>query len=372
MGYNSWYDLGCSAEMNEDTIKETATAYIALGLPKFGYEYVNLDDCWAGGRSSNGTIYPDQTTFPNLVEVIAYVHSLGLKFGVYTDRGNMTCGGRPGSGGYEALDAATYASWGVDFLKEDSCYATQVHEEAFADYALMRDGLNKTGRPIFFDLCGWNDWYAPVGNTLGNEWRIGPDDSNWDSILENINIDANLSQYAGPGGWNNPCLLLGNDVNNNPLITELQSRAQFSMWSILAAPLVLSQNIRNFSTFLYETYTNIEVINVDQDSLGKQGQRIVGGDLSSTATDPFNTTNVWARPLFDGTWAAVFINVGPTAQTVTCDQECFAQMGFVEPAYVIARDLWQHATVWSNSTLTYSTTLPPAGGVQMLQFSAWL
>jgi len=174
----------------------------------------------------------------------------------------------------------------------------------------MRDSLNKTGRPIFFDLCGWNDWYAPVGATLGNEWRIGPDDSNWPSIITNINIDANLAQYAGPGGWNNPCLLLGNNVDGSPLITETQSRTQFNMWSVLAAPLMLSQNIRNISSFLIETYTNIEVIAVDQDPLGKQGTRIVGGILSLSSTNTLNSTNVWARPLHDGSFAVVFLNIG--------------------------------------------------------------
>jgi len=230
MGYNSWYDLGCNTQMNEQTINEVVDAYLQYGLHKFGYQYVNLDDCWAGGRYDNGTVYPDTTRFPNgLVPLIDRVHSLGLKFGVYTDRGNKTCAGRPGAAGYETVDAKSYAAWGVDFLKEDSCYASQDHPTAFQEYAIMRDALNKTGRPIFFDLCGWEPWYAPVGNTLGNEWRIGPDDSTWEYIITNINIDANLAEYSGPGGWNNPCLLLGNDLNGHPRISEQQSRAQFSM-----------------------------------------------------------------------------------------------------------------------------------------------
>jgi len=371
MGYNTWFDLGCSGQMNEEYFIMTVQAYEILNLAKFGYQYFNLDDCWADGRYANGTVYPNALRFPQgLGPLIEYVHIIGLKFGLYTDRGTQTCAGKPGSYGYEAIDAATYAQWGVDFLKEDSCNASDDHDTAFQEYATMRDALNKTGRPIFFDACGWYSWYAPVGTTLANEWRIGPDDSNWESILVNINIDADLAKYAGPGGFNNPCLLLGSDVTGTPLITEQQSRAQFSMWSILAAPLMLSQNIRNLSSFMIDTYTNVEVIQVDQDPLGKQGVRLVGGDLHPNATTAINSTNVWARPLQDGSWAVVFINVGPKTQTVTCDKECFGAMGFNSTAAtVVARDLWLHKTVWTSSSLTYSSDIAGNGGVQMLKLS---
>ena len=150
---------------------------MAAGFPALGYEYFNLDDCWAKGRASDGTILADPAVFPSGIESFAaYVHGKGLKFGVYTDRGPKTCGGRPGAGGHVAQDAATFAAWGVDYLKEDSCNAPTDHASAFAEYGQMRDALNQTGRPIVFSLCGWHSWYAPAGAALGNSWRVGPDD----------------------------------------------------------------------------------------------------------------------------------------------------------------------------------------------------
>ena len=155
-----------------------------------------------------------------------------------TDRGTETCAGRPGAKDHEALDAATYASWGVDYLKEDSCHASGDHKTAYADYGKMRDGLNKTGRPILFSLCGWNAWYSGPdpsmgyggGKTLGNSFRIGPDDTNWHGVLTNIDINADLAAFAGPGAWNDPCLLLAETYKGDQRITETQSRSQFSMW----------------------------------------------------------------------------------------------------------------------------------------------
>lgn len=147
-------------------------------------------------------------------------------------------------------------------------------------YGKMRDGLNKTGRPIMFSLCGWNDWYSPVGSTLGNLWRIGPDDSNWPGVLTNIDINAALSANAGPSkGWNDPCLLLATDWQGKLRQTEQQTRAQFSMWAVMASPLLISANVLNMSAMTLATYTNKEVIAVSQDPLGEQGTRIVGGSL---------------------------------------------------------------------------------------------
>jgi len=286
MGYNSWYDL--MGDLNEQNLKETAQAMVDLGLVKIGYEYFNLDDIWAKGRNADGTIYADSTKFPSksLKPLADFVHSKGMKFGTYTDRGTKTCGGRPGSQGYETLDAKVYAEWGVDYVKEDSCHASGDHDTAFKQYAAMRDGLNATGRPIYFSLCGWNSWYAPLGQTLGNSWRIGPDDTNWAGVLKNIDINAALSNYSGPGGWNDPCLLLAEDEHGNKRVTEMQSRAQFSMWAVMASPLLISANLRNMSATNIETYRNTEVIAVNQDPLGKQGIRMAGGPLSSGSLPP--------------------------------------------------------------------------------------
>jgi len=280
MGWNSWYDL--QGDLDEKSVRATADALISTGLAKLGYIYVNLDDCWAAGRYPNGSVYAEAAKFPSqsLKPLADYVHSLGLKFGTYTDRGTKTCAGRPGSQDYEAIDAQTYASWGIDYVKEDSCYASDDHNLAFTQYGKMRDGLNATGRPIFFSLCGWNEWYAPVGMGLGNSWRIGPDDTDWPGVLKNININARLAQYSGPGGWNDPCLLLAETSTGELRMTHTQTRTQFNFWAIMASPLLISANVRNMSQENLETYMNTEVIAIDQDRLGLQGIRLVGGDLS--------------------------------------------------------------------------------------------
>jgi alpha-galactosidase len=178
-----------------------------------------------------------------------YVHSKGLLFGVYTDRGNMTCGARPGAQGYESIDAQTYADWGVDYLKEDSCYASQDHEMAFHEYATMRDALNATGRPIFFSLCGWYDWYAPMGASLGNSWRTGQDDTTWAGVLVNIDVMSSkgLAKYAGPGGINDPCMLLSSDYTGQPAMTENQTRAQFGQWAIVSTSCFCGSDTRKAS-----------------------------------------------------------------------------------------------------------------------------
>jgi len=371
MGYNSWYDTQCSSQMNENLILETAQIMVSTGLDGLGYKYVNLDDCWAGGRYSNGTVYSDQTTFPSGIQALATkIHNLGLKFGLYTDRGTNTCAGRPGSLNYESIDAKTYAAWGVDYVKEDSCNAPNTPEAAFPEYGTMRDALNATGRPIYFSLCGWESWYAPVGYSLGNSWRIGGDNTNWPAVLNNINIDSQLTEYAHPGGWNDPCLLLGQTYNGQNLETELQSRAQFSMWAILAAPLLLSQNIRNLSAYMLETYSNTEIIAVNQDPLGIQGVRICGSNLDVSGTSLNTTTNIWARRLHDGGWAVAFINVGSTTVSVTCDSYCFGELGYGSSTTVNVRDLWAHQ---NNGTTTGATgltiELQPAGGIAMLKFT---
>jgi len=360
MGYNSWYDLMCDSYMNENTIKKTADAFISKGLHALGYTYVNLDDCWAGGRYPNGTVYSDPLTFPSGMKNLAdYVHSKGLKFGLYTDRGTYTCAQRPGALNYEVIDAKTYASWGVDYLKEDSCFATQDHEQAFAEYGKMRDALNATGRPIFFSLCGWNDWYAPRGYSLGNSWRIGPDDTVWESVLQDINANVRLAMWAGPGGWNDPCLLLGDRLPYE------QAKTQFSLWSVLAAPLLISANIRDMAISFFSIYTNKEVIAVDQDPMGKQGFRLYGSDLKMTAA---YSVNVIGRPLFDGSWALVFVNMGTKDSDITCDSSCLSLMGFSNQTLQV-RDLWTHQQEPSISGSYTVKKVLAAGSSKMVKFT---
>jgi len=363
MGYNTWDDFRCNITAQD--IMSAADAIVRQGLNKVGYQYVNMDDCWAQGRYPNGTIYPDPTTFPNGIEPVAnYVHSKGLKFGIYTDRGNQTCQGRPGSFGYEKIDADTYASWGVDYVKEDSCDATQNHLAAFQEYDRMRDALNSTGRPMYFSLCGWYSWYAPVGKNLGNQWRIAGDCSNWSDVLIEIDVNSQLTEYAGPGGWNDPDMLLGSTSGTAASLSEVQSRTMFSMWSVMAAPLLIGSNIGNLSQFDLTTYSNTEVIAVDQDPLGYQGIRAVGGNLSGNNA---SLTNIWAKLLSTNSWALVFLNNAQTPMAITCDSKCFQEIGIRPSDEVSIRDLWAHT---NNGTTTgfqgYSPMVNGMGGSVMV------
>lgn len=172
MGWNSWNHYHCN--VNEDVVKKTADAIVASGLDKYGYVYVNIDDCWAKSRAADGTIVPDPVSFPDMPGLIEYVHSKGLKFGLYSDAGNETCAGRPGSLDYELSDADTYARWKVDYLKYDNCHSENIDPKV--RYPLMRDALNITGRPIFYSMCEWGvedpgTWARPVGNS----WRTTGD-----------------------------------------------------------------------------------------------------------------------------------------------------------------------------------------------------
>jgi len=366
MGYNSWYDLTCSSAMNEDVIKATAAAMKSNGLAALGYEYVNLDDCWAKGRDNKtGEVFPDPATFKSGMKALAdAVHADGFKFGVYTDRGIKTCAGRPGASGYETVDAKTYAAWGVDYLKEDSCNAPGDQASAFTQYGKMRDALNATGRPIFFSLCGWNPWYAPKGAELGNSWRIGPDDTNWGGILANTDIMASVAQYAGPTkGWNDPCLLLSKDHAGKLAVSELQSRAQFSLWAVMAAPLLISGSVTNMSSYTLATYSNKEVIAVSQDN-SNPGTRVAGSNLVKSTTP----TNVWGRKLSDGSIALVFLNAGDQNATVVCNNVCWNAMGIKGSDFPLsAYDLWSHEALPDLTELGVSAHLEAYGGHRMIK-----
>lgn len=375
MGYNSWYDLYMSPDDN--TVRQTVKAMKDTGLYAAGYRYVNLDDGMVTSRDPNTHVLIPDPKFPKGFKSLSdHIHSQGMLFGIYTDRGPKTCGGRPGSQGYEQLDATTYAAWGVDYVKEDSCNApSDDHAAAYKQYATMRDALNATKRSIFFSLCGWYPWYAPVGRSLGNSWRTGPDDSNWPGILQNIDLMAPLWSYSGVGGWNDPCLLLGRDSQGNYAVTELQSRAQFSMWAVMASPLLLSQNIRNLSSYQLATYLNAEVIAVSQDRMGRQGMRLVGGNLWPSADEASDDNseaaaaraNIWGRPLADGSWAFVFINAeNATSVALTCGLQCFSETGWGPNQPLTVRDLWLGQNLPSTTPgQGIKALLVPNGGVMM-------
>jgi alpha-galactosidase len=333
MGWNSWNLFAC--DINENLIKEVADAIAANGMKDAGYEYVVIDDCWQVDRNKNGNIIPDPKRFPSGIKALAdYVHSKGLKFGIYSDAGTKTCQKRPGSRGYEFQDARQYAEWGVDYLKYDWCnHGTQ---NAPASYKLMANALKKTGRPIVFSICEWGTnkpwlWGKEVG---GNLWRTTEDILNcwdcrtdwggmgWTHILD---LQVGLECYAGPGHWNDPDML---EVGNSGLTVE-ESRAHFSLWAILAAPLMSGNDPRNMKDEIKEILTNKEVIAVDQDPLGKQGTRVKDlGDLE-----------VWSRVLSDGSRAVVLFNRGKEKGKI---EVAWSEIGYPNSLKAQVRDLWKH------------------------------
>ena len=311
MGWSSWNKF--QGNINEDIIKSIADAMVASGLKDAGYTYINIDDCWHGKRDADGFIQADPKHFPHGIKALAdYVHSCGLKLGIYSDAGSETCAGRPGSLGHEYQDALQYARWEVDYLKYDWCNTTNVNAQGA--YQLMRDALQATGRPIFFSMCEWGDnhpWRWAKG--IGDSWRIGPDiwcsfDSTrvfptyiQCSVIDCINRNDSLRSYAGPGHWNDPDMLeVGNGLSVN------QDRAHFTMWCMMASPLILGNDVRNMSDETKAILTNRDLIAIDQDKLGVQGLRFLIRE----------GLEYWFKPLSNGDWAMTIFN--PTRQSLSC------------------------------------------------------
>lgn len=353
MGYNTWN--GVQDAVSEDIIRHRAVSMVKSGLRDLGYEYVIVDDGWAIRNATTRRLEPNASAFPSGMKALAqFVHAQGLKFGTYTDRGTKTCAGHPGSYGYERLDAQTFAEWEVDYLKEDNCNAPGGplnKKTSLEQWSLMRDALNATGRPIFFSVCAGGDthpfindltWYAepPFGAALGNSWRISADVGavlglSWVTARNAMLANANLSRWAGPGGWNDPDMLLTSNPNAWYHITPEQSRTQFSVWALMAAPLIIGGPIANLSAWDFETYSNKEIIDIDQDPLAQQGSALV-------IDYPLGNHIVWGRHLADGGFAMAFVNCGLLDASITCDAGCWAKTPFATGTVLSVRDLWKH------------------------------
>jgi alpha-galactosidase len=305
MGWNSWNTF--AADINEKLIKETADAMVASGLLEAGYEYLVLDDGWmAKQRDEDGKLYGDPEKFPGGMKALGdYIHSKGLKFGIYNCAGSKTCGGYPGSRGHEYMDAQSYADWGVDYLKYDWCNTEKLNAEGA--YTTMRDALYATGRPIVFSICEWGDnepWNW--GKDIGHSWRVAGDIINcWDcevghgswsswGIWKIINMRKDIRKYAGPGHWNDYDMM---EVGNG--LTDAENRSHFVMWSMLASPLIMGNDIRSMDDETLKTLTNKEVIAVNQDKSGIQGLRYCNED----------DIEIWLKPLSNDEWAVSFINM---------------------------------------------------------------
>jgi alpha-galactosidase len=314
MGWNSWNKFQC--DVDEQIVRAMADAMATNGMKDAGYQFINIDDCWQGQRDAQGFIQPDPVKFPSGIKALAdYIHSKGLKFGIYSDAGAKTCGGRPASRGHEYQDALTYAQWGVDYLKYDWCGCEDLN--AAGAYATMRDALRATGRPIVFSICEWGQnkpwlWAADIGNSWRTTTDITPcfdcvmDHTNWQQwgVLRIVDAQKPLRQYAGPGHWNDPDML---EVGNGMSVNE--DRAHFSMWCMLAAPLISGNDLQNMSPEVLAILTNKEVIAVNQDDLG------VESFVYSTNDD----VEIWFKPLSDGDWAMCALNRDKEPRTISFD-----------------------------------------------------
>ena len=327
MGWNSWNKF--RSEVSDPLVRQVADAMVRNGMRDAGYVYVNIDDTWEAGRDPHGQILTNER-FPDMKALSDYIHSKGLKIGIYSSPGPKTCAGYEGSYQHEEQDARTYAAWGVDYLKYDWCSASQVYDyhSMPAVYARMGQALENTGRAIVFSLCQYGvlkvqQWGAHAG---GNLWRTTGDiQDNWQS-MSRIGFDQQegLETAAGPGRWNDPDML---EIGNGGM-TDDEYRTHMSLWAILAAPLLAGNDLRSVPRDILEILTNKEVIAVDQDPMGKQGRRVAkNGDLE-----------IWARPLLGGAWAVGLFNRGAGSRRVTLHA---ADIGLTRITHI--RDLWAHA-----------------------------
>ncbi|GES98296.1 glycoside hydrolase family 27 protein [Rhizophagus clarus] len=340
MGWNSWNRFNCT--IDENLIKQTADALVDYGLRDVGYKYLNIDDCWAGERDEQGYIHASNITFPGGIKALAdYAHSKGLLFGLYSDAGYRTCAGRIGSLGFEDVDAITYASWEIDYLKYDNCYNASIPEQG--RYEIMRDMLNATGRPIFFSICEWGASQPYLwANEVGNSWRTTDDIKlGWDSVMDILHQQRKITHYAGPGGWNDPDML---QVGNGNLTLDEQ-KSHFSLWAALKAPLLLGFDIRYPSNDTLEIVNNTEIIAINQDPLGK----------SVNLAQSTKTMDIWTGELSDG-YVALLLN--KAGSSITIDLNFTAHLNVLGELSI--RDLWEHEDkgVYNDS---YSRDVPTHG-----------
>ncbi len=347
MGWNSWNKFGC--HIDEQLIKETADAMVESGMKEAGYLYVIIDDCWmAETRDGKERLRADSKRFPSGIKALAdYVHSKGLKFGIYSSAGTKTCQGLPASLDHEKQDAASFAEWGVDYLKYDNC--NNQGRDAVERYEAMRDALDAAGRPIVFGICEWGrnrPWlWAPK---IGNLWRTTGDIRNrWDSVLNILDQQVGLSRYAGPGAWNDPDML---QVGNGGM-TSVEDRAHFSLWCVLAAPLLAGNDLRHMPDVTLEILTNREAIEIDQDPAGIQGHKFRDeGDQE-----------VWTKPLANGDYAVVLLNRGLNSAFMSVGA---AEIGMPAAARYVVRDVWAHAEKITGGRIDARI---PSHGVAMLR-----
>jgi alpha-galactosidase len=366
LGWNSWNTFGC--DINETKIRAAADAMVSSGMKAAGYEYVVVDDCWqATTRDSGGNLRSDPARFPSGMKALGdYIHGKGLKFGIYQAPREETCaqyfnavGGATGALNHEQQDATTFAAWGVDFLKYDWCSPWGTLDDQIAGFAKMRDALRATGRPIVYSINS-NSVHSNTGPTydwsqVADMWRTTEDITDkWTSgctadcfmgVTEILDVQAPLHPWAGPQHWNDPDML---EVGVRGTFTPTENRAHMSMWAIMAAPLIAGNDITTMSADVRTVLTDPDVLAVNQDSLGRQAQRVRdNGD-----------TEVWAKTLGDGSGAVALLNRSDSTATVSTTA---TGIGMPAAGGYQLFDVWTDAT--RNTTGTISATVPPHGVV---------
>jgi len=351
MGWNSWNKF--RNQVSDKMVREMADAIVRTGMRDAGYIYVNIDDTWESAtRDAAGNITTNNK-FPDMKALADYIHSKGLKLGIYSSPGPRTCAGYLGSYQHEEQDAKTYAAWGIDYLKYDWCSASQVYDNTqatmVAAYHKMGLGLLNSGRTIVYSLCQYGnhdvgDWGEKVG---GNLWRTTGDISDRWASLENIGfqLQPGREKYAGPGHWNDPDML---EVGNGGM-TDTEYQTHMSLWCLLSAPLLAGNDIRDMKPSIAGILMNKEVIAIDQDKLGKQGAR-VGQE---------GTVEVWAKPLADGGHAVGLFNRGDAPAKVTAK---WTDIG-IKGAHNV-RDLWKHADLGKIDS-EYAAEVPSHGVIML-------
>jgi alpha-galactosidase len=354
MGWNSWNKF--AERVTDKDVRDMADAMVSSGMKDAGYLYINIDDTWELDRDAKGNIRTN-SKFPDMKKLADYVHSKGLKLGIYSSPGPKTCAGYEGSYGHEVQDAKQYAAWGIDYLKYDWCSAPQVYEDSSmkAAYALMGEALLQSGRNIVYSLCQYGlqnvgEWGASVG---GNLWRTTGDIADRWNSMANIGFAQQLGRekFAAPGHWNDPDML---EIGNGGM-TPAEYRTHMSLWSLLAAPLLAGNDLRVMTPEIRDILTNKEVIAIDQDKLGKQAVRVSPAGAARNEGD----LEVWSRPLADGGWAVGLFNKGANSAKITAK---WSDIG-VQGSHKV-RDLWKHEDVGSFNG-EYSAEVPSHGVVMI-------
>ncbi|TXJ23543.1 MAG: glycoside hydrolase family 27 protein [Chitinophagaceae bacterium] len=366
LGWMSWNFF--AEKVNEKELKEMADAMVSSGMAEAGYKYIFVDDGWQGGRDNKNNMIADPLKFPSGIKALAdYLHKKGLKLGIYSDAAQLTCAGYTASLGFEEQDAKTFAEWDIDYLKYDYCHAPEDVETAKARYKKMADALRKSGRDIVFAICEWGPrkpwlWGADVGGQLWrttydirDKWKRRPTENNGEGILDILDINTELYEYAGHGHWNDADMLItglyGKKGPSGDLggfgCTDTEYQSQFTLWAMMNAPLYASNDLRNMNETTKNIFLNEEVIALNQDTLGRQAIRKMKND----------TLNVFVKPLANGDVAIAVLNRSETAQTFTIN---FAELGLIGKYDI--KDLWQHKIVgkgnkWKGVVQSHETKL---------------